>query len=209
MPETTLTTPGGKPADSNTLPNSSSAADACSEAFAGRERRRDLDRDEEQLRIPGHDGRHHAQRFADGHRPHVRLVDRQGIAVYLVGEPGVVVVVIRQVRGLPAGFGEQFARVDRFGPAELLGMLLHRFREIAQQHAALGRQHRAPGPFRECTVCGTNGFVDVCLAGGRDRGPRLPGCRVQALERRAILGADPLAVDVHPVIFEFSHFAFP
>ena len=45
---------------------------------------------EKQLGIPGHHSSHHAERLTDGHRHHVRLVDRQGFPSDLVGQTGIV-----------------------------------------------------------------------------------------------------------------------
>ena len=60
-----------------------------------RQRRADLDRGQEQLRIPGHHGGDHANGFAAQPDLHIRLVDGQMCALDLVGKPGVVAVVFR------------------------------------------------------------------------------------------------------------------
>ena len=54
---------------------------------AGRERRADLHRDEEELRIPRHDGGNDAQRLAHRQGEHVRLVDGQRTPITLSAAP--------------------------------------------------------------------------------------------------------------------------
>ena len=82
--------PGGKPSSSKTLANSHGA-----DVFRSfqhqylRQVRGRFSRRREQLGIPGHHS-YHAERLTDGHRHHVRLVDRQGFPSDLVGQAGIV-----------------------------------------------------------------------------------------------------------------------
>ena len=87
---------------------------------AGRERRTDLDRDEEKLGVPRHEAGDHSEGLAQAEDAEVRLVDREGVAVDLVREPGVVVEEIGNVARLPPRFLEQLARVDGLGAAQIL-----------------------------------------------------------------------------------------
>ena len=108
------------------------------------QRRADLYGNEKQLRIPGYHGGNHAERFAQRHRHHVRLVDRQGLPAYLVGKSGIVLKEVRDIVGLPTGFLKQFSGIDCFTTAQRFGMLCQDLRKAAQHLASSRWRQRGP-----------------------------------------------------------------
>ena len=121
----------------------------------------DFHGDEKQLGIPGHHSSYHAERLTDGHRHHVRLVDRQGFPSDLVGQAGIVLKEVRNVIRLPARFLKQLARIDCFAAAERFRMFGQHFSKTAQHLASGRRRHGRPGAFAKRMMCGFHRAVDI------------------------------------------------
>ena len=54
-----------------------------------------------------------------------------------------------------------------------------------------------------------HGRVDIGGTGLGDHCPGLAIGRIKTLKALAVLGIDPFAVDIHLVLFKFSHVAYP
>ena len=173
--------------------------------IAGRQRRADLDGNQKELRIPRHHGGHDAQWLAKGENAKIRLVDRQGGAVDLVGAAGVVVEELGDVLRLPARFLEHLAGVDGLGPPEVLRFVGQQVGQLAQIAAPFSRCGGGPGPLRKGAMSRPDRPVDIADGGFRDLGPGLTRRRVEALESLTVFGAEPCAVDEHPVADKVRH----
>ena len=150
-PVMTLTTPLGKPASSTSRANSSSGAGPSSDALttsvqpaasAG-----------PSLTAARKSWLFHGTIAATtpiGSRRspdlHVGLVDRQVRAFDLVGEAGVVAVVVGDVGDLRRRLADDLAGVARLELGEPAGVLRDQVAEPVQQLAARGRGHRRPAP---------------------------------------------------------------
>jgi ParB family chromosome partitioning protein len=169
--------------------------------IAGSERRPQLQRRKEQLGIPRHDGGDHADRLAHGHHEHVRLVDRQGGALDLVGQAGVVVIELGDVFDLAASLPQQLAGIDGLDLGHGVGVFGDQITEPPDQLAALSRGQLRPRPLSHGAVGSAHGPVDILGSGGREGGPDFAGRGIDALEPRAIAGVDQRAIDQHAVGF--------
>jgi hypothetical protein len=172
---------------------------------AGGERGSQLQRREEQLGVPGDDGGDHADRLAHGHHQHVRLVDRQGGALDLVGQAGEVVIELGDVFDLAAGLPQQLAGIDGFDFRHAIGVLGDEVAQPMDQLAPLGGSELSPRPVGHRAMGGAHGAVDVAGIGGREAGPDLAGGRIDAVEPRAVAGFDQRAIDQHAVGFGITH----
>ena len=172
---------------------------------AGRERRADLDRDQEKLTVPRHHGGDDAERFACREDAEVGFVDRQRLAMHLVGEAGVEVEELGDVLRLPARFLQHLAGVDRLSAAQIFRLVGQKIAQPAQILAAFRRRHRRPRPFAERPVRGLDGAIDIAFGRRRDLGPHGTCRRVDAIERRAVPGVTPRAVDEHLIGIRLAH----
>ena len=171
-PVTTLTTPGGKPACSSSSTSSRREAEVCSDGLMtmvlpGGERRSQLGGGQHQRRVPRGDRTADTQRLT--HRVVEQAAARPGddVALDLVGEPGVVVVVLRQGRHLGAHLAEQLAVVEGLGAGQQLGVLGDQVTEPAEQASAPGLGQVAPGRVLEGRLGRADGPVDVGGAAAR------------------------------------------
>ncbi len=103
---------------------------------ARRQRRADLHRGEKKLAVPGNDCRHDAYRLAPRPGFGVGLVDAEHAPFHLVGQPGVVAVIVGDIGDLRPGFADDFAGVERFQPRQLVSVLFDQIRQPHQQLAA-------------------------------------------------------------------------
>ena len=112
---------------------------------AGAERGRDLERGEDDRRIPGDDGAHHADRLAPRVAENV-LAERDGLALQLAGEAAEVADDVGGAPGLGPRLGAQrVAGLLGDDAGQLLDPRLHRVGDLLQQAASLARHHAAPG----------------------------------------------------------------
>lgn len=152
------------------------------EGAAGCERRADLDRREEELAVPGHDRGADADRLAPGPDLEVGLVDRQVRAFDLVGEAGVIAVVVGDIGDLRRGLADDLAGIARLDLGQRAGMGGDQLREPGEELAARGCGHRRPRAGLEGAPGGGDGAVDVALAGLGHLGPGRARCRIEAGE---------------------------
>ena len=100
---------------------------------------------EDDRRIPGDDGAHHADRLAPRVAEHV-LAERDGLALELAGEAAEVADDVGGAPGLGPRLGAQrVAGLLGDDAGELLHPRLHRVGDLLQQAAAVARHHAAPG----------------------------------------------------------------
>ena len=165
---------------------------------AGGQRRRHLPRRQPQRRVPREDGGHHAVRLVQRVVQGVGAVDRDDVALDLVGQAAVVVV--------PAGHRPQRRAQLDVGLAVVAALGRHQFVEVVQHEVTESMQEPAPGgrgqvrpwPVREGGVRSGDGPLDVAGVAQSDLGPRLTGEGVDGLEPPAADGRHLLATDVHP-----------
>ena len=86
---------------------------------------------QEKLRVPRHHSGHHAKRFTLGKNEHVGLVDRQGLATYLVRTACEKVEELRDIFGLPTGFFQHLARVNGLRAPQPLGLIRQQITQFA------------------------------------------------------------------------------
>ena len=147
-PATTFSTPSGRPASSAIFSSSSAVSGVSSAglstivlpaASAGRH----LPRGDHQREVPRHDQAHHAERLAEGHVHAAGHRDR--VAEQPLGRAGVVAEGLDHHAHLAAGVADRLAGVARLEHGQVLGALLERVGQPAQQRRAVGGVHRAPG----------------------------------------------------------------
>ncbi|MNF69417.1 hypothetical protein D3C84_513000 [compost metagenome] len=166
-------------------------------AVAGGQRRGQLDCGEVQRAVPGNDRRHYAERLEQGVAEHIALIQRQGTALEFVGQPGGVIEEFRQVADLAAGFADQLAIVAALQLRQLLLVLGDQVAQAAQQLAPCGGAQVAPGRTFEGLLRRLDRALHVGFVGIGQLRPGFGEGRVEAVERPAGQGIDPLAVDAH------------
>ena len=119
------------------------------EGAAGRQRRADLDRREEELAVPGHDGGDDADRLAPEPDLHVGLVDRQMRAFDLVGEARIIAIVVGDIGDLRRGLADDLAGVAVSSSASAARILRDEIGEPIEQLAAL-RSPSSPAQRPSC-----------------------------------------------------------
>ena len=130
----------------------------------------------------------------------VGLIDGQRVPLDLVGQTGVVPVVVRHVGRLGACLGGKLAAVGGLHTAEVVGRVSHQVSQPVQQVAPLRSRHSRPVALEQGPPGPPDGTIHVGLRGGRSRGPHLAGCRVDGLEAVAIGRLAKLAIDVELVL---------
>ena len=113
---------------------------------AGRQRGRQLPGRHQQRIVPGDDLPDHAHRLAQHHRQRV-VGNRQGLALDLAGEPGVVLEAVRGVGHVELRLDDRLAHVAGLGLRQLGGPLPDRLGHLVEQRPPL-----APRPLREGPV---------------------------------------------------------
>ena len=141
-------------------------------------------RRQEKLRIPRHDGGHHAHGFAPQPNLHIGLVDGQMRAFDLVGKSGIIAIVFRDIGDLSAGFANDLAGIAGFQGGQTRGRRLHQIGELIQEFAA--RRGRQPRPFaaEKRAICGIDRPINVGGRGVGHGGPSRARCRVKAVKLR-------------------------
>ena len=130
----------------------------------------------------------------------VGLIDGQRVPLDLVGQTGVVPVVVRYVGRLGACLGGKLAAVGGLHTAQVMGSVGHQISQPVQQVAPLGSGHSRPVTLNQGSPGPTDGTVHVGLSGGRSRGPHLPSRRIDGLEAVAIGRLAKVAIDVELVL---------
>jgi hypothetical protein len=102
---------------------------------ARRQCRAQLDGRQKQLGIPRHDGSNHANRFAAQEGFHIRLIHRQAGTLNLVGQTGVIAVILGHIANLAACFADDLAGIRGFQLGQLVGMLSNQVGQLVQQLA--------------------------------------------------------------------------
>ncbi len=154
--------------------------------------------------VPGNDVPGDAMGLA--HREHgIAGLIGQGLAMQLVGGPGVVLEIARQGRGIGAGHLQRLAGVPGLDLRQLFVVLQHRLAQARQQAPALQGRQAAPGPVEVVAQRPLRGlYRQVDVLGGAAGDPRV-GDAGAGVEYRNVLGPGrglPLVVDV---VFE-AHF---
>jgi hypothetical protein len=152
---------------------------------ARRQSRANLDRRQEQLRIPRHNRGHDAHGFAAQPHLHIRFVDGQVRPFDLVRQSGVIAVILGHIGDLRAGFANDLARIAGFQRGQSRGCSRNQISQPEQQLAARGGGHLWPVPRRECPVRRTYSAVHVCRARLRHSRPGLSRRGVKAVELRS------------------------
>jgi hypothetical protein len=115
---------------------------------AGDQRRRDLQRHQQQRHVPWNDGADDADGLALGDGEHARL-ERHALALELGAEPAVEDQHIGEDAGLDAAFGaDRLAGLERDQPRDLLDMLAQQPAAFMDQPAALAPGELPPGLLR-------------------------------------------------------------
>ena len=203
---TTFSTPGGRPGLERELTEAQRRQRRLlgrleDDRAAGGERRGDLPHRHQQREVPRDDLAADADRLAAGVGEDVG----QRVGVRLAGDPrrpaGVLVQVADRALDVDgARQRDRLAVVERLHLGELVGVGLDAARRGGRIRAALGRGHLAPRRVvGERGARGLDRAVDVLRAALGDRGDRLAVGRVDGLERRAVGGGYPLAVDEQAV----------
>ena len=138
---------------------------------AGAQGGRDLERAEDDRRIPGNDGADHADRLAPRVAQHV-LAQRDGLALELAGEAAEVAQDVGCALGLGAGLrADGIAGLLGDDAGELLHPRLDGIGDLLQHAAALARDDAAPAG--EGLARGLHGAVDILGAAARNAGDDL------------------------------------
>ena len=207
-----LTTPGGKPARSNSSPNASAETDEYSDGFqttvfpaasAGAS----FHAAKHQRRIPRSDRGNHAQWLLAREVEDARLIDRDHAAFDFVGEATEVVEPLRNVVQLRAHLGDELPVVggldlgEPFGfRGDEVGELAKRDRRARSRSACANRRRRKrTRPRRRL-----DRFVVVCAARNERPGSRRK--RVDGLKPVPGLRLDPFTADQHGVFLHFDRF---
>jgi len=169
---------------------------------AGRERRRQLPRQQQERRVPRDDRRDDAERLVARVVEGVGFVGGDDRALDLVGEAAEVVVPLRHVRGLRAHLGVELAVVANFDFREVAGTLRDQIAQRAQQRAPARGGHPRPVTGTERRVRRPNRAVDIVGPGAWDGRPGSAGERILRFERRPGGRVRPPAVDVHLIVSE-------
>ena len=164
---------------------------------------------QQQGRVPRDDGNDDAERLVHRVGEMLRLVDRQHLALDLVGEATIIIVPLRRVLELQRHLGDQLAVVLDLNLGQVLGVVGDQIAELAQQVPALRRRQATPFRRVECGLGCRHSAVRVLGPTARHQRPRLAGKWVEGLEPFARGGVAPLAADVHFQFFELGHFVLP
>ncbi len=149
---------------------------------AGGERRADLDRRQEELAVPGHDHCDDADRLATQPDIHVRLVDRQIGALDLVGDAGIITIIVGDIGDLRRGLADDLAGVARLQFRKFLRIGSNEIGEPVEELATLRRRRLRPGAFVKRFLGGIDRAVDVSLPRLRHLGPHVACRGIDTLE---------------------------
>ena len=156
-----------------------------------RQARGELERHQQQRRVPRRDRPDHADRLAAREDEVVGLVGRDDPALDLVGVPREVAVPGAQPLELADHLPVELAVVADLDPGEALGVRGDQVGELVHQRGALEAGHRAPLAVQG-GAGGGDGVVDVLDRALGDRRPRLTRVRVERVERAPAVGVDEL-----------------
>ena len=211
-PTTTLSTPLGRPAASNSLATSSASSGACSSGLSttvlpAAESRGDLPDDDQQRDVPRHDGGDHAERLAaqdalGGQRPDRGAGLLELVALGQLGE------VLQLADGQPevqdAGDPDGGAVLPGLQHRELIGARGepggHGVEQVGALFGWLGAPHAGGVGGLGCG----HGLVDVLRAALGDGGDQLVGGRTADLV--VLRRVDPFAVDEQTVMRDGHRF---
>ncbi|CAM2159628.1 hypothetical protein PT2222_60042 [Paraburkholderia tropica] len=158
------------------------------------ERRAELHCGEKQLAIPRHDRGHHAHRLTFEPDLHVGLVDGNMAAFDLVGDTGVIAVILRDVRNLARRLANDLAGIVGFNFSESRRGLFDERREFMQQLAARRSRESRPCSVVERAARRVHGAVHFVAARFGHLRPHVARGRIHAAERRG--AGFELAVDI-------------
>ena len=159
------------------------------------ERRRDLPRGHRQGEVPRNDCAHHPHRLAQ------RVVEkgprhRDGVALHLVGQPGVVAQRLRNTGNIDAaGLEVRLAVVPRLEQPQLVGVGLDQVRQLPEQERPLVRVHPAPFAVGEGRARRPDRAVNVRRPRLGHLGDYLFGGRIDRREPAAGFRFGPLVPD--------------
>jgi hypothetical protein len=162
---------------------------------AGRQRRAPLPRHHHDREVPGDDLARHADRLAP-RGAEVVATDGDGLAVDLVGPPGVVAQCLEGQRDVAgAGVVHGLAVVERLERGEFVDLRLDQVGQPQHDPAPLASVHARPGAFVEGLSRRQHRGVHVGRIRFRDLCDHLLGGRVDRGEGPAAAGRRPLPVD--------------
>ena len=205
-PVTTLKTPGGKPASSKSLANSSVEAGVCSAVFTTKVQPAaragaSLQVEQEERRVPGRDGADHPDRLAPRVDEEVGLVGGDGRRPGSCRRP-------RRSSSTTRGRALSCPPISRSSlplsvvstTASLSAFSASKLGEASHQARPLCAGHRPPRPLVEGLTGGAHRPVHVLIARLGRGGPYSAGVGVDALEGLPRAGVDPLATHEHLVL---------
>ncbi len=161
---------------------------------ARRQRNRDLAVGLVDREVPRREGRHRPNRLAQGELVNPLRPGRDDAAVGAPGLLGKPVDDVGAGHGLHPRLGQRLALLEGHQAGDVVGPLAQQVGGAAQQLGALEGGHPAPGG--EAPVGRGQGDVEVGPLGMGDGAVHLAGGRVHHVQRLAVLGCGPGAVDM-------------
>ena len=146
---------------------------------------------------------HHVDddRDADAERLGPRIAQRRLVAGVhdafdLIGQPAIVVIIVRHIAHLHRQLSEELAVVAHLDPRQPVGVLGDEIAELAHQRAAPRGGQSRPRPLREGAMRRADRPLDVGSVTARHPGPVLARHRIRRLQPGIARRIDEGAVDI-------------